>query len=82
MTESFDDKSIFLEQKNKFSTGDEIEIMKKDGRNEKTKVLRIEDEDGNEMESCPHAKQRIRVFLSVLPDNGDILRILNDTETV
>ncbi|MBO7374867.1 MAG: U32 family peptidase C-terminal domain-containing protein, partial [Lachnospiraceae bacterium] len=49
---------------------------------EKAKVLRIEDEDGNEMESCPHAKQRIRVFLSVLPDNGDILRILNDTETV
>ena len=80
MTESFDDKSIFLEQKNKFSVGDEIEIMKRDGRNESARVLRIEDEEGNEMESCPHAKQRIRVFLSALPDNGDILRILNDTE--
>ena len=77
MSDKTDSESVYLEQKNKFCVQDEIEIMKPDGRNIKSKVLSIRDEDGNEMESCPHAKQRIRVFMSVLPEEGDILRIKN-----
>jgi putative protease len=53
--------------------------MKPDGRNIPTKVLAIHDEDGNEMESCPHSKQKLIIFLSVLPDAGDILRTPNKT---
>lgn len=79
MSDKTDSESVYIEQKNKFCVGDEIEIMKPDGSNAPTKVLAIHDEDGNEMESCPHSKQKLRIFLSVLPDAGDILRTPNKT---
>ena len=77
MSDKTDSESVYIEQKNKFCVGDEIEIMKPDGRNIPTKVLAIHDEDANAMESCPHSKQKLRIFLSVLPDAGDILRTPN-----
>ena len=77
LSDKTDSCSVYIEQKNKFCVGDEIEIMKPDGRNILTKVLAIHDEDGNEMDSCPHSKQKLRIFLSVLPDEGDILRTPN-----
>lgn len=63
-----------LEQKNKFSLGETVEIMKPDGRNIQAKVLRIQDEEGSDMESAPHARQMVRVLLSQAPDQYDILR--------
>ena len=45
-----------IEQRNKFSVGEQIEVMKPDGRNIPVTVKRIVDEDGNEMESAPHPK--------------------------
>lgn len=50
-----------ITQKNKFSVGDEMELMKPDGENITVNVASIRDEDGNEMESCPHPKQRLEV---------------------
>ena len=46
-----------IEQRNKFSVGEEIEIMKPDGENLTVTVKRIVDEDGADMESAPHPKQ-------------------------
>ena len=66
-----------IEQRNKFCTGDEIEIMKPDGRNIPVKVLRMYNEDGDEVESCPHSKQMIDVVLSQMPERYDILRVKN-----
>ncbi len=63
-----------LEQKNKFCVGDEIEIMKPDGRNLPAKVLRITDEDGNDQESAPRPKQKLSVWADTLPEEGDVLR--------
>lgn len=37
-------------------------------------VLALVDEDGNEMESCPHPQQVFYVKLSETPDEFDILR--------
>ena len=59
-----DDGRIRLTQKNKFSCGDIIEVMKPDGSNIKVKVAKIEDTDGNVMESAPHASQVIFVTLN------------------
>lgn len=59
----YDDGSIAIEQKNKFCTGDEIEVMKPDGQDIKVKVTGIRDEEGAEMESAPHARQKLKVFL-------------------
>lgn len=59
----YDDGSIAIEQKNKFCVGDEIEVMKPDGRDIQVKVTSIRNEEGGEMESAPHARQKLRVFL-------------------
>lgn len=66
--------SFALEQRNKFSVGETIEIMKPDGRNVEAKVLSIIDDKGETMESAPHPQQQLRVVLSEKPDNYDILR--------
>ena len=75
MVERTDERGYaYLEQKNKFYTGDSIEIMKSDGRNVPVLVEAMEDEEGTPMESCPHAKQRFAVKLSELPEKYDLLR--------
>ncbi|MDF2588258.1 MAG: peptidase [Anaerocolumna sp.] len=63
-----------LEQRNKFSVGEEIEVMKPDGRNLLVTVKKITDEDGNDMESCPHPQQKIFVDFGVEMDVYDLLR--------
>lgn len=67
---------VVLTQKNKFSVGETLEIMKPDGRNLSAGVLAIYDEEGNAMESCPHAKQRIFVGLDAEIEEGDVIRSL------
>ena len=63
-----------IEQRNKFSVGETIEIMKPNGDNIEVEVLGIKDENGADMESCPHPKQKLFIKLSVTPDEFDILR--------
>ena len=63
-----------IEQRNKFSVGEQIEVMKPDGRNIPVTVKRILDEDGNEMESAPHPKQVLYIDLGQELEMYDILR--------
>lgn len=63
-----------IEQRNKFSVGDVIELMKPDGRNDEVVVKRILDADGNEQESAPHPKQELYLDLGEGVDAYDILR--------
>lgn len=63
-----------IEQRNKFSVGEKIEIMKPDGRNIDVTVRRIVDEEGKEQESAPHPKQVLYVDLGCQADQFDILR--------
>ena len=63
-----------ITQKNKFCVGDTIEVMKKDGRDIEVKVISIQDEEGNEMESCPHPQQKLFIDLGIELELGDILR--------
>ncbi len=64
-----------IEQRNKFSVGDEIEIMKPDGRDVPVKVGRIINEDGEEQDSAPHPKQVLYVDLQGQAEIYDILRV-------
>ena len=66
------------EQRNKFSVGEMIEVMKPDGRNVEVTVKAIYDEDGNPMESCPHPKQTLYIDLGMDLDQYDILRRKED----
>ena len=63
-----------IEQRNKFSVGETIEIMKPDGRNVEVTVERILNEEGQEQERAPHSKQVLYVKLSECPEKYDILR--------
>ncbi len=63
-----------IEQKNKFSVGDVIEVMKPDGRNLQTVVRGIYDEKGQMQESAPHPKQVLYVDLAAEAEAFDILR--------
>lgn len=69
-----EDGTGIFEQKNKFSVGDIVEIMKPGGENVKTKVLAMYDETGASMESCPHPGQRIRMKTECSLDTFDIIR--------
>ena len=64
-----------IEQKNKFSVGEEIEIMKPDGRNVLATVKAIYDEEGQPQESAPHPKQILYVDLGEILEPYDILRL-------
>ncbi|MDD2958902.1 MAG: U32 family peptidase [Lachnospiraceae bacterium] len=63
-----------IEQRNKFSVGEQIEVMKPDGRNLLVTVQEIRDEDGNEMESAPHPQQKLFINLGTKLEKYDILR--------
>lgn len=65
-----------LEQKNKFSVGETIEVIRPDGSTIETVVRRIQDEQGEAMESCPHPKQVIYIKL-VTKEAGDIEQTVN-----
>lgn len=63
-----------IEQRNKFSVGESIEVMKPNGENVEVTVKRILTEDGEEQESAPHPKQVLYVDLGIKVDAYDILR--------
>ncbi|MCR5545854.1 MAG: U32 family peptidase [Lachnospiraceae bacterium] len=64
----------YFQQKNKFSVGETIEVMKPNGDNVVVKVKSIRNEEGEEMESCPHSKQMLYVDLGTELEEYDILR--------
>ena len=63
-----------IEQRNKFSVGESIEVMKPDGANITVTVQRIVDEEGNDMESAPHPKQVLYIDLGQPLAMYDILQ--------
>lgn len=64
-----------IEQKNKFSVGDTVEIMHPDGDDEAVLVEAMYDENGAPVDSCPHPKQTIWLKLSAKAQQYDLLRI-------
>ncbi len=69
-----------IEQKNKFCTGDEIEIMKPDGQNIAVRVLSLTTQEGEEVESAPHPRQVLWVKLSRPGEKFDLLRVKKKTQ--
>ena len=67
-----------IEQRNKFSVGEEIEVMKPNGDNILVTVKAIRDEKGAEMESAPHPQQILYIDLGQPLEKYDILRRKED----
>ncbi len=73
--ERLDERGFALiEQKNKFSIGETIEVMKPDGRNLEAVVKAIYNDEGMVQESAPHSRQILYVDLDVEMEQYDILR--------
>lgn len=68
------EKGYCIEQKNKFSVGEEIEVMKPGGENQMVTVRSIRDEEGREMESAPHPRQILYIDVGQPLAEYDILR--------
>ncbi len=67
-----------IEQRNKFSVGEQIEVMKPNGENILVTVKAIRDEKGADMESAPHPQQILYIDLGQPLEKYDILRRKED----
>lgn len=74
IVEEVRDGLVRIEQRNKFSVGDTIEIMRPAGDDENALVQAMYDENGAPMDSCPHPKQTIWLKLSAEARQYDLLR--------
>ena len=61
-------------QRNKFSVGEEIEVMIPDGTNKVLRVLAMENEKREPVESAPHPKQEIWIDFGEKLEPGYLLR--------
>lgn len=62
-----------VEQRGKFSIGDELYLMPKKGKMISVKIDQILDENGNSQESAPHAQQKLQLKLPEEALEGAIL---------
>ena len=69
-----EDGTAIFEQKNKFGVGDKIQIMKADGRDVNATVLKMWDENGAEIESCPHPQSIVKIKFDADVEVMDIMR--------
>lgn len=67
-----------IEQKNKFSVGETIELMKPNGDNIEVVVKRIVNEKGADVDSAPHPKEMLWIDLGIELDRYDIIRRKED----
>ena len=53
----------YLEQRNNFKVGDEVEFCQPTGSNVKVVIEKMTDEDGNEIDVAKHAQMKVRLYL-------------------
>lgn len=63
-----------INQRNKFSIGEEVEIMKPNGENIKVKVLNILNEKYESVDSAPHPDELLYIDLGFELNEFDIIR--------
>ena len=64
-----------IEQRNRFMVGDELEVLSPtDSFNKVIKVLKMQDEKGEEVVDAKIVQQKIRLYTNVKLSEGDILR--------
>ena len=72
--EDVKDGRALFSQRNKFSVGESLEVMKPSGENIVVTVKALYDEDMKPVESCPHPKQKIWLEADADFSQYDILR--------
>ncbi|HAN10300.1 MAG TPA: peptidase U32 [Clostridiales bacterium] len=67
-------KIATIEQRNKFSIGDELEIFKKKGEFTTQIIEYMTDEEGNKIQEAPHPKQILKVKIITPVEKYDMIR--------
>ncbi len=65
---------FLMEQRGKFEVGDTLEVVSPHSLGLSFHVTHIEDEEGNLMESAPHAMQKVWVDCPFVLEAGDLIR--------
>ena len=68
------DGNAVLTQRNRFSVGDELELVTPEGEPTAFRVEYMEDGEGNPIAVCPHPQQEIRLKLPRFAPKNAILR--------
>lgn len=68
------DGNAVIEQKNKFSVGDTVEIMQPVGETKLCEITSIEDEKGKNIESASHGKMIVKVKFPFVVSENSMLR--------
>jgi putative protease len=71
---AYNNSKLFLEQRGKFEVGDTLEVVSPHSLGLSFIVTHIEDEEGNVMESAPHAMQKVWVDCPYELQAGDLIR--------
>ena len=74
LIEGKNDLGYKITQRNKFTVGEKIEVMKPNGENIEVQVKGIYTEEGESRESAPHPKEVLYVDLGMELEEFDILR--------
>lgn len=72
--EDYADGKASLTQRNKFYAGDELDVLPPSGIPFYAKAEKLFDEWGNEIESAPHAMQKLTMVTNVEIPKGSVLR--------
>lgn len=72
-----ENKHIIVEQRNKFNTGDRVEVLPPEGDSFDFVVTRMFDAEGNIIETAPHPQMEVRIPMDELPVHS-LLRKSND----
>lgn len=68
------DNRTKVEMRNKFSVGEELELLSKTNNNLDVKIEKIEDEEGNALSCCNVPKQQVYITTNQKLNNLEILR--------
>lgn len=69
-----DEKGVFFLQKNKFSVGDGLELIRPDGSSLPFTVTGMRTADGDSVQDCPHPGQKLYLEGSISLQAFDLLR--------
>ena len=72
--EKLDDGRVLVEQRNKFSIGDEAEILRAGKESVNIVIENMTDIDGRQITSAPHAQQKVILKLNTEVEPFDIIR--------
>ena len=78
IVQGYEDGYAIIEQRNKFSLGDEVEFVTTDGDDFSQHIAEIVNEEGQNVQAAPHAQEVTRVAVSRPVAKFDIMRKKHD----